>query len=77
MPMGSAALAGLAGGDVDPTDPIIIVPLGQVPPPATPWNGPMTEARAESRQATRIGHVAVRSHTIRKRLKVRDHGKKP
>ena len=30
-----------------------IVPLGRVPPPATPWGGPVAEAREESRRATR------------------------
>ena len=29
-----------------------IVPLGRVPPPATPWGGPVAEARAEGRRAT-------------------------
>ena len=30
-----------------------IVPLGRVPPPATPWRGPVAEAREEGRRATR------------------------
>ena len=50
-----------------------VVPLGRVPPPATPWGGPVTEARAEGRRATRWTCHDIRISDDRKTSTTHEH----